>query len=71
MKCLSSVAHEVAQSNNVGRAPPDRVDVFDCLYRRLLGVNEISGTIPDVAALTNLVQLYAAMPLDMACTCVA
>eukprot|EP00965_Chrysotila_dentata_P067909 2246471-Pleurochrysis_carterae.AAC.1 len=46
-------------------------DGFDCLYRRALRFNEISGTIPDIATLTKLVFLCAAIPSNMACTCVA
>eukprot|EP00965_Chrysotila_dentata_P011795 386972-Pleurochrysis_carterae.AAC.1 len=48
----------------------DNADGFECLYCRYLGLNKISGTIPDVAALTVLSLLCAAMPLNMACTCV-
>eukprot|EP00965_Chrysotila_dentata_P070257 2320291-Pleurochrysis_carterae.AAC.1 len=44
----------------------DKADAFDCLYRRGLAFNKISGTIPDIAALTNLGYLCAAMPLNMA-----
>eukprot|EP00965_Chrysotila_dentata_P038999 1296367-Pleurochrysis_carterae.AAC.1 len=49
----------------------DNADDFECLYCRAFGTNKISGTIPDVAALTNLNAVYAAMPVHMACTCVA
>eukprot|EP00965_Chrysotila_dentata_P085769 2830019-Pleurochrysis_carterae.AAC.1 len=47
----------------------DKADNFECLYCRNLRDNEISGTIPDVAAL--VLTMCAAMPLNMACTCVA
>eukprot|EP00965_Chrysotila_dentata_P045254 1503644-Pleurochrysis_carterae.AAC.1 len=49
----------------------DKADGFHRLYCRGLDDNELSGTIPDVAVLTNLLRLCAAMPLNMACTCVA
>eukprot|EP00965_Chrysotila_dentata_P094654 3130332-Pleurochrysis_carterae.AAC.1 len=77
-----SVARGVAKSNSVGRIrfvsvqgehpnEANKADNFDCLYYRYLRDNEISGTIPDVAALTGLRILYAAMPSNIACICVA
>eukprot|EP00965_Chrysotila_dentata_P179721 5934377-Pleurochrysis_carterae.AAC.1 len=47
----------------------DKADGFHCLYRRDVVDNKISGTIPEVAALTDLTRLCAEMPLNMACIC--
>eukprot|EP00965_Chrysotila_dentata_P032989 1098786-Pleurochrysis_carterae.AAC.1 len=49
----------------------DNADCFECLYCRYGSTTKLSGTIPDVSALTKLAYLCAAMPLNMARTCVA